>query len=798
LNGTVLFGHWLKDRRTALGLTQKELAQRVGCSKVTIEKLESGERRPSGQIAALLAEHLEVALEERRAFIQFARRSDHAAPSAVNLASYREPYQQASHANNLPAQATAFIGREDVLAEVVAALRAPQVRILTLSGPPGIGKTRLSLQVAAHLLQDFSDGVFFVPLASLRDAGLVVSAIAQALEVKEAGAESLLERLQTALKPKHLLLLLDNFEQVVPAGKWVADLLRAAPGLKVLVTSREVLRVYGEYDFPVPAMTMPPAESLAASTDLAQYEAVSLFAQRAVAVNRAFKLTDENAPVVAEICRRLDGLPLAIELAAAHVRTLSPQAMLSELRNRLALLVAGPQDLPARQQTLRGAIDWSYDLLSGDEQTLFRLLGIFVGGFTMEAAEAIVRYPQPVAPDAGEGPSGARSLAGLLQSLQEKSLLKCYTPDAGEARFNMLETIREYALAKLRESGEAQAIRQAHLVYFLALAERAEPELTGPDQLIWLNRLEQEHDNLRAALDASRESSNVEQAGLHLRLAGALHRFWFTHGYLQEGRAYLEAALAFVKEDEPSAKLLLSAGDLARLQGEYELARNLTERSLAIRRNLGNKENIAKALNNLGLVLHDQGDIASARPLLEESLSIRRELGDKRGIGMLLNNLGVVAYAQKDYDYARALYEESLAIRRELGNARGISILLGNLALVHKIAGDYEQALSMLREALLIKRDLGDMQGIASTLEGMAQVAAASGQTDRAASLWGATEALWQTMGILLPVTDLADYKRNIDEARNKIGESAFAQAMSRGRDMSLEQVLLYALEASS
>jgi predicted ATPase/class 3 adenylate cyclase len=571
-----------------------------------------------------------------------------------------------ARSHNLPAQPTPLLGRERELEALGTLLRREEVRLVTLTGPGGTGKTRLGFQVAAELLDDFPDGVFFVDLAPITDPGLVTSTIAQTLGVREAGSQPLLNNLKACLREKQLLLLLDNFEQVLAAAPLVADLLAAAPRLKVLVTSRALLRLRGEKSFPVPPLTAPPAvdgqwlrvdgpaksktgilsgpstmhHRLAQRAPaISQYPAVELFIQRARDAQPDFAVTNENAPAVAEICHRLDGLPLAIELAAARIRLFPPRAMLPRLGSRLKLLIAGARDLPARQQTLRSAIAWSYDLLEPAEQKLFRRLAVFVGGCSLEAAEAVGSAGGDLEIDVVDG----------AEALVSQHLLQQREGADGEPRFGMLETIREYGLEQLEASGEAEAIRRQHRDWYLALAEHAERGLYGENQTGWFDRLEREHDNLRAALAWTRAQGQSEEG---LRLGRALKEFWYVRGYLAEGREQLAKLLALPGAEVRTAaraKALHGAGGLANRQLELGPARALLEENLALFRDLGDQGNIARALRILGEVACGRGDYEEARAFIEESLAILRELGDKDSLGLSLYYLATVAHSEGNH-----------------------------------------------------------------------------------------------------------------------------------------------------
>jgi len=585
--------------------------------------------------------------------------------------------------NNLPMQPTPLVGREREVAEVADRVRSEGMRLLTLTGPGGTGKTRLALQAAADLLEEFDDGVFFVALATITDPELVPSTIAGPLGVKESAEQPLTEGLKGYLREKELLLILDNFEQVLEGAPVVGELVAACPKLKVLATSRIPLRLYGEQEYAVPPLALPDPRVLPPVEVLTQYEAVRLFVERARAVKAEFSVTNENAPAIAEICARLDGLPLAIELAGARVRILPPQKMLERLSNRLKLLKGGARDLPTRQQTLRGAMDWSHDLLEEEEKTLFGRLSVFSGGRTLEAIEEIC------------DPEGDLDALEGVESLVEKSLLRQEEGPEDEPRFVMLETVHEYAREKLEESGETEEIKRAHAEYFLALAEEAEPELVGPDQVEWMDRLETEHDNLRAALSWALGSGRIETA---LRLGGALEWFWKVRGHFVEGGRWLEETLS-ADEGVPDlvrAKALCSAGYLAYIQADFERARRLLQESLALYRELGDEEGTARSLLYLGWI--DIEDIERARRLLEESLEINRRVGSKRELAMVLHALATMTVETGEQERIRALFEESEALYRESGDIQGLSGSLGTQGWAALQEGDTGRARKLVVE----------------------------------------------------------------------------------------------------
>jgi predicted ATPase/class 3 adenylate cyclase len=705
---------------------------------------------------------------------------------------------------NLPVQPTALVGRERELGELVSLVGREEARLVTLLGPGGAGKTRLALQLAAELADQFPGGVFFVALAPISDPALIVSTIAEALGLKETEAERLEETLVRHLSGNKLLLVLDNFERLLEGTPAVANLLGSAPRLKVLVTSRAPLRVSGEREYPVPP--------------LSPQDAVALFVHRAQQVKVEFRVTGESAATVAEISARLDGLPLAIELAAARVKLLPPQALLARLEQRLPLLTGGPRDAPARQQTLRATIDWSYGLMGEADQALFCRLGIFAGGCSVEAAEKIC----------------SATLDGLA-SLVDQNLLRNVEGGGGEPRVSMLQTIREYAVERLESSGEAEAMRRRHGEYYCALAEMSEPEILHADQALWLQRLQDELDNFRAALGWSLERGEIELA---LRLIGALRRAWVARGYLSEARRWLEAALA--QSDGISqpvrAKALYGLGRIALVQGAYQEAVPRLEESQALFREVGDAEGIVYALADLGWIAADQGDAERASRLVEESLSVARESGDKTTTAAAVQSLARIALAQDDYARAQELFEESLALRRSLGDKRNAANSLGYLGLVALLRGDYEEATSALEESLALGRELdnrligsaalanlalaalfqeelerakdlaleslelsrklGDTRTIIECLHVLAGVAGVEDESARAATLTGAADALHEAINAPPSPADRIVSDRFLGSIRAQLSNPELKEGWSRGKAMSIEEALEYALQA--
>ena len=686
--------------------------------------------------------------------------------------------------NNLPQQATSFVGREKELADVRTLLA--RVRTLTLTGSGGCGKTRLGLQVAAELLDRFPDGVWLVELAPLADPGLVPQTVATALRLKERPATPISQTLIEHLKDKRLLLLLDNCEHLLDACARLADaLVRQCPGVQILASSREALGIGGEQAYRVPSLSLPDPTQAHTPLSVAPFEAVRLFTERALLARADFQVTDQNASTLASICYRLDGIPLAIELAATRVRSLSVAEINRKLDERFRLLTGGSRTALPRQQTLRSLIDWSYDLLDDGERRLLQRLSVFAGGWTLEGAEQVT----------SDASVQDRCVADLLTSLCDKSLV-VVEQSGGHYRYRLLETVRQYARERLLEGGDSATFRKRHRDYIVALAEAAAPKLRGPEQIEWLRRLESEHENLRAGLEWSLAEPGSREG---LRLCGALQFFWIMRGHLFEGREWCARVLAKSGVDERTrerASVLNAAGLFAYRQSDYAAARSLHEESLTIRRQLGDKKGIGVSLGNLGLVAADEGDFASAQALHEESLAIARELGNRNGIVASIGNLGSVAQDRGDFSAARALFRESLAILRELGDRRGTAITLHRLAQLDGKLGAHSQAKALYRQSLKILSELGDKGRIAYALQELAAVAAALGDPMRAARLWGAEERLRAEVGSPVPQHERPDYDREVAQARAALGDGpAFDHSWQEGCGLTLEQAITLAME---
>jgi len=716
-----------------------------------------------------------------------------------------------SRPTNLLLPLTGFVGRSVALDEVRRLLAS--VRLLTLTGPGGVGKTRLALQVAFAALDQFRDGIWWVDLASLCDANLVAHQVAAALGLPEDPACSREAAIGHHLASAELLLVFDNCEHLVAACAALSEqLLRSCPGLHILATSREALGVGGEIVWRVPPLSLPCVDGPVTEEALAESDAAQLFLQRARAIQPDLAMTPERAAAVARVCCRLDGLPLAIELAAARVGVLSLPQIAARLDDRFRLLTAGSRTADPHHQTLEAALAWSYDLLSPSEQRLFERLAVFSGGFTLRSAEAVAgdtaatlaRQGLSVQDTSGtHGPSGRSTLPGdsvetvpvaardvldLLSQLVAKSLVEVL--GAEPPRYQMLETIRQYALERLLASGDAERIRAQHLAYHVGLAEGAEARLMGEDQVQWLRLIEADHDNLRAALAWSQ--AGAAQEGL--RLAAALAAFWLRTGQLSEGSGWLEQALASCREPDPiRIKAMVQAGRLAQQQGHYERALELGRESLALSHNLGDRQGIARSLGLIGWVLHWQGDREEASAILEEALAHARDSGDRRTIARILFYLGDLLVRKGEPDRASALLQESLEVYQQMGDAWSMAWALGALGEVARLTGDFGRATAHLQMSVAILQELNSRSDIPYPLEALALVAAVQGRHRRAAQLWGAASAMRDAVHALLPPSYQADYASHVARARATLGEAAFVTAWAEGRIMALEQALALA-----
>lgn len=687
--------------------------------------------------------------------------------------------------NNLPRQLTSFIGREREMDEVKRLLVSSSV--LTVTGSGGCGKTRLTLQAAADLIETYRDGVWLVELAPLSNPSLVPQEVVSALHVREQPGRPIIDTLADYLRPRESLVILDNCEHVIAACAHMAEaLLRTCPRLRILATSQQPLRIPGETTFRVPSLPIPDLDRPLHLATLTRNEAVQLFTDRARAAMPTFEVTARNAPYVAKVCHRLDGIPLAIELAAARVRVLPVEQIASRLDDRFRLLTGGSRTTLPRHQTLRATMDWSYALLLDHEQLFLRRLAVFAGGWSLEAAEAVCAYT----------PMAQHDALDLLSQLVEKSLVGV-GEDPNVIRYRLLETVRQYAQEKLADSGEGTEVRRRHCDWHVALAEQAEPELRGPAQSEWLNRLEAEHDNLRAALEFIRTKGNAETG---LRLAGALGRFWWVRGHFTEGRTWLDEFLRSSRSTAtlPRARALFAAGGLAWNQGDYLASESLSKASLGLSRQLGNQQGMLDATNLLGLIALTRGDYAAARTLYEEALSLARATGDTLRIALLLNNVGLVAEAQGDYEAARTLHEQSLALSRDMGDSIRIASSLNNLGLVAAAQGDHAAARHSFEEALRDFQALGYKLGISHALKNLGLLAYRQGDHNRTAAVSEESLSLARELGdkeciaaALSNLGRLAQQSGNFTRAA-----SLFHESLSLRRDMGDKRGIAESLES--
>ncbi len=798
------FGAVMRELRMTAGLTQEELAERTGLSVRGISDLERGERtRPHFETVRLLADALELDRIQRSVLVAAARPATGAAPAEVA--------RQVTVISGLPIPATRLIGREREIAEAIELLDRGEMRLLTLTGPGGVGKTRLALEVAATSVD--AEAAVFVDLASINDTGLVATTIIRALGVRDPGDHASADLLKETLQQKRVLLVLDNFEHVIAARSLVGELLAACPQLKLLVTSRTPLRLRSEQIYPVPPLPLPDQSKQLTIAELVESPAVTLFIQRAKAADPHFSIAEENAQSVAEVCYRLDGLPLAIELAAARVKLLPPNVLLNLIKRRLLLLASGPQDAPERQQAMRSTLDWSYDLLSSEAQTLFRCLAVFAGGCTLEAIEAVRA-------------EGIPDVLEPLTELSDHGFVQQATHPNGASRFRMPEVVHEYASELLAESGDQLPISRAHAAYYLNFTDRAATELNGPRQGAWLTQLIADEGNLSAALEFAITQQNADTA---LQLGGNLWAYWARRGYLGEGRMWLERALAIA--NGPSSvrtRALRTLGNLAIDLADYSRARSLFEAIRAESIELNDEDGIMISRNGLGLVAWYRGDYVEARALQEVNLTELRALGNRRREALALGCLGDIANALGHFEEARALHQEALAIQQAIGDTGGIAYSILCLAETACDAGETETAQSMFERslvlfedngdflgvayaryglgrvasirqeniraseqfavALALRREIGDRRGIVECVEGLAGVAASFGESELAVRLFSATTAARIALGVPIPPVQQSTAETKIQRLRVALGEKAFASVWSSGKVMTIEQ----------
>ncbi|HSH78750.1 MAG TPA: tetratricopeptide repeat protein [Herpetosiphonaceae bacterium] len=764
------FGRFLRERRKLLDLTQEALAERAGYSVSTIRKLELGVLRPSRNLLERLADVLQLEPGEQADMVWQARMLP--ADASDELPVRRER-------GNIPASPTPLLGRDAELSHLVTLVLRPDVRLATVTGPGGAGKTRLAVEAAHHVRGAFPDGVWWVDLAPIPDASLVLSAIARALGLVEIGSA---EHVHAVLREQQALLLLDNFEHVQVAAGTVAGLLSAVPGLKVLTTSRALLRIRGGHVVPLESLALPGREEASAAA-VGRYAAVQLFVARAQAVDPSFQLTDDTARTIADICVQLDGLPLAIELAAARANLFTPHSLLARLDRPLSLLVNGPRDLPRRQRTLEAAIDWSYALLAPNEQRLFTRLAVFTGGCALQSVEALSVGLDGTADD----------VLDMLASLVNSSLLQRQAGIGGEPRYAMFQTIRAFALQRLGCGDEAPWVSRVHAEHFASLAEEAATHLQGPEQKAWLDRLECEHDNLRVAL---RWALEQREQTIVLRLAAAMPRFWWTRGYLGEGRMLLQQVLHDVADLPPPlhAQLLYWEGVFAKHLGDSDAARRALERSLELCQTIANQRGIAQASNALGMVANAQGDYKRAQRYYATGLAMYRKLGDPERSATLLNNLGYTAILLDEYDDALALLQESLAIARSIPDALGVAYALNNLGLLALRRGEYMQASSLLLQALELFASLADARNSAEALEALAEVVARQGRLENAACFLGAASGLRRRTGTTHTAHEQMQYRATLALLHAGLDDEHFATAWTSGVELDLRQAVAFAV----
>ena len=812
----ISFGEWLRQRRRMLDLTQQALADQVGCARITLRRIEAGALKPSKELVHILLEKLGIPETEHPQWILFARGLS-GFPAKPSNAFTNKPL------TNLLTSLTNFIGREKEQAEITKLIA--KNRLVTLVGPGGMGKTSLSLQVGQKLLNDYPDGVWIVMLDSLTDPALVPQSVASVFDIQGLSESPIIEKLVFALRTKSTLLVMDNCEHLLEScAQLITTLLSNCPNLKILASSRESLGVAGEALYHVPSLALPDPQKLLEK--FREYESVRLFEERAQLVQTNFVLTLENSSYVSRICHCLDVIPLAIELAAAHVNMLSTEQIAARLNENFNVLTSGGRLPLPRHQTLRASMDWSWNLLSDSERILLRRLSVFAGGWTREAAEAVCSAAR-IEPDL---------IPDLLSHLVNKSLV-VVEPEGEESRYRLHETIRQYAREKLNDSGEMILICLRHLTFFAETVDEAQSNFKGPDQALWYNHLDNELDNLRVALT---RFDGIENAEIKLRLAAGLWRYWKNRGKNSEGLGHLRRILEGMPpgpsgQTSAFARALTAAGALAYYEGDFSYSEETRKEALTIFRNLGDEVGIADCLNGLGNTSISQGNYDSARAFYAESIIIRKELDDKWGVARLLGNLGLLAYLQVDYIQARSIHLESIALFRELQDDESVANELVQLGDVVRCQGELSAANSLYEESAAIFKELKDHWGLAYAMMGIADVAFEQGdfsvafsfyrdcltrfqkgadhngipfvlescaalelvkhRPEKAARIFGAADKLRKSTNSPLPLPNHPAYQKNLTILHQQLDPSMFAAAWANGQAMTMEQVVAYALK---